>query len=292
MMPGIIAAAIAFTWWGGFPIYLKWLKDVPPLEILSHRVLWSVLFLAAILGFKRQWAWLAHIRQQPKIALMFFASAAMLGANWVIFIWSVNADRIVDASLGYFMTPLFNVLMGIQLGERLRLWQWASVGLAACGVAWLTLNAGQLPWIGLLLAITFALYGLLRKTAALGSLEGLTIETLAMLPLAALFLCLPDSGSSHAFGTQTSTTLLLLAAGPVTAIPLLLFAYGARRIPLSVVGMLQYIGPSLQLAIGVWVYQEAFGMGRAIGYGLIWTALALYTVESLWRSRGALAPQK
>jgi chloramphenicol-sensitive protein RarD len=162
--------------------------------------------------------------------------------------------------------------------------QWLAVALAACGVLWLTASSGQLPWIGLVIGITFSLYGLIRKVAALGSLEGLTLETVVLLPAAAAFLLLPDSGSSHAFGAAVPITLLLISAGPVTAVPLLMFAYGARRIPLSVVGLLQYIGPSIQMMLGVWLYHEAFGINRQIGFALIWTALALYSVEALWRA--------
>lgn len=285
MLRGILAAGAAFTMWGVFPVFLRLMQAVPPLEILSHRVLWSVVFLLGLLGLRRQWAWVDAIRQRPRIALAFAASAAMLFTNWVVFIWAVNDDHIVDASLGYFITPLFNVLLGLTLGERLRALQWASVALAACGVAWLTVSAGQLPWIGLVIAVTFAVYGLIRKTASLGPLEGLMVETLAMLPLSAAFLLIPGSGNSHAWGESLSLTLLLMAAGPVTAIPLLLFAAGARRIPLSIIGLLQYIGPSIQMVIGVWAYGEVFSIDRAIGFGFIWGALALYSAESLWRMR-------
>ena len=214
-------------------------------------------------------------------------SALLLGANWVVYIWAVNSDRVIDASLGYFITPLFNVLFGIALGERLRTVQWLAVGLAACGVLWLTISAGQLPWIGLVLAVTFSLYGVIRKTAALGALVGLAVETSVLLPVAAGFLLLPDAGSSHAFGTTPAVTLLLVAAGPVTAIPLLLFAYGARRIPLSLVGVLQYIGPTLQLLLGVLLYQEPFGGHKLAGYALIWSGLVLFSLEGLWRLRPA-----
>ena len=285
MLLGILSAGSAFTLWGIFPLYLKLLKSVPSLEILSHRVLWSAIFLGLILAFRRQWDWMQSIRTRPRIALAFVASAAMLGANWVIYIWAVNADRIIDASLGYFIAPLFNVLFGVLLGERLKAIQWAAIALAGSGVVWLTLSTWQLPWIGLVLAVTFSLYGLIRKTAALGALEGLSVETLVMLPAAALFLLLPDSGSTHAFASGSLYLILMLvAAGPVTAIPLLLFAFGARRIPLSVVGLLQYIGPSIQMMLGVWLYQEPFGVNRQIGFALIWTALALYSLEALWRA--------
>ena len=285
MLAGVLSAGCAFFMWGVFPLYLKTLKAIPPLEILSHRVFWSFVMLALILTVRHQWGWITNIKKNPRITAAFIASASMLAINWVVYIWSINHDRIVDASLGYFIAPLFNVLFGVMLGERLRLWQWISVGLAATGVAWLTISAGQLPWIGLTLAFTFGLYGLLRKTASLGALEGLTLETLVMLPLSALFLLLPESGSSHAFvNAGINTSLLLIAAGPVTAIPLLLFAYGARRIPLSLVGILQYIGPTIQLLLGIYLYNEVFSSTKFIGYGLIWCALGLYSIESLWQA--------
>ena len=285
MLAGVLSAGCAFLLWGIFPLYLKSLKAIPPLEILSHRVFWSFMMLALVLTIRHQWGWINAIKKNPRITAAFVASASMLAINWVVYIWAINHDRIVDASLGYFIAPLFNVLFGVMLGERLRLWQWISVTIATTGVAWLTISAGQLPWIGLTLAFTFGLYGLLRKTASLGALEGLTIETLVMLPLSALFLLLPESGSSHAFvNAGINTSLLLIAAGPVTAIPLLLFAYGARRIPLSLVGILQYIGPTIQLLLGIYLYNEAFSSTKLIGYGLIWCALGLYSIESLWQA--------
>jgi chloramphenicol-sensitive protein RarD len=270
MLRGILAAGTAFTLWGVFPLYLRLMKQVPSLEILSHRVLWSVVLLMGLLTIRRQWDWLASVRARPHIVLTFVASALMLATNWVVYIWSVNHDHIIDASLGYFITPLFNVLFGIGLGERLRLTQWLAVALAACGVVWLTVSAGQLPWIGLVIAVTFSLYGLLRKTAALGALEGLSIETLVLLPAASLFLLLPNAGSSHAFGSDVTLTLLM-------------FAYGARRIPLSLMGLLQYIGPSIQLLLGVWMYHEPFTDDKLICFALIWLGLALYSGEALLR---------
>jgi len=283
MLRGVIAAGTAFTLWGVFPLYLRLLKQVPSLEILSHRVLWSVVLLMSLLALRRQWDWLALVRAKPRIIITFVTSALMLATNWVVYIWSVNHDHIIDASLGYFIAPLFNVLFGIGLGERLRLTQWIAVALAACGVIRLTFSAGQLPWIGLVIAVTFGLYGLLRKTAALGALEGLSVETLVLLPAASVFLLVPDAGSSHAFGSDLPLSLLLIAAGPVTAIPLLLFAYGARRIPLYLVGLLQYIGPSLQLLIGVWLFNEPFGGSKLIGFALIWSGLLIYSVDGLAR---------
>ena len=285
MLTGVLSAGLAFLIWGAFPIYLRALQGIPPLEILANRVCWSVAFLGLLLLLRRQWGWLAKIKDNPKLLLSFVASALMLTLNWVIYIWSVNAGQIIDATLGYFITPLVNVLFGLMLGERLRIGQWTAVALAASGVAWLTLSAGQLPWIGLGLAASFGLYGLLRKTAALGALEGLSIETLIIFPVALGFLLIPGSGSSHSMGgTSLTTTLLLMAAGPVTAIPLLLFAHGARRIPLSVLGILQYIGPTIQFLLGVWLYHEPFGGNKLIGFSIIWSALALYSAEGLWRA--------
>jgi chloramphenicol-sensitive protein RarD len=214
-----------------------------------------------------------------------------VAANWFVYIWAVNAGRVVDASLGYFINPLVNVLIGAAfLHERLRPAQWAAAGVAAAGVGWLTWQAGAVPWIGLVLALTFGLYGLLRKTAALGAIEGLTLETVLLTPLAAAYLLwLAHAGASGFVEGDTATRLLLAAAGPVTAVPLLLFAAGARRIPFSTLGLLQYLGPSLQLLIGVWLYHEPFA-ARAPGYVLIWIALAVFSVEGLlqgWRSRAA-----
>ena len=285
MLTGVFSAGLAFLIWGTFPIYLRTLQGIPPLEILANRVCWSVVFLGLLLLLRRQWGWLAQIRNNPKLLLSFVASALMLTLNWVIYIWSVNAGQIIDATLGYFITPLVNVLFGLMLGERLRIGQWTSVVLAASGVAWLTFSAGQLPWVGLMLAASFGMYGLLRKTAALGALEGLSIETLIILPAALGFLLIPGSGSSHSVGGDSlSTSLLLMAAGPVTAIPLLLFAHGARRIPLSVLGILQYIGPTIQFLLGVWLYHEPFEGNKMIGFSIIWSALALYSAEGLWRA--------
>lgn len=290
MLRGALAAGTAFTLWGLFPAYFRLMKQVPPLEILSHRVLWSVAFLMTIVAARRQWGWVSSIRATPRIAVAFVGSAVMLSANWVVYIWAVTHEHVVDASLGYFITPLFNVLFGILLGERLRMAQWLAIALAASGVLWLTMSTGQLPWIGLVIGITFSLYGLIRKVASLGALEGLTLETVVLLPAAVIFLLLPEGGSSHAFGTATTTTLLLMSAGPVTAVPLLMFAYGARRIPLSVVGLLQYIVPIMQLLLGVWLFDEAFGINRQVAFALIVSALLLYSMEIWWVSLRATRP--
>jgi chloramphenicol-sensitive protein RarD len=231
------------------------------------------------------------MRHQPKVLAGFAASAALLACNWLIYIWAVNHGKVIDASLGYFITPLFNVILGLLLlRERLRVGQWLAVALAGCGVAWLTWQSGHLPWISLLLAATWAFYSLLRKTAVLGALDGLTLETLLLFPIALGYLVLLTLSGQSGFATaSTASQWLLVASGPITAIPLLLFAAGARRIPLSSLGFLQYIAPTLQMTLGVWLYHEPFDQARLTGFALIWSALVAYTLESLWKKRGVIA---
>lgn len=286
MRSGIFFAATAYVLWGLFPLYFKLLQTVPASQILMHRIIWSLAFVLVLLAGRRQWQWLRKLLKQPKVLLGFGISAVLLSSNWLIYIWSVNSGRVVDASLGYFITPLVNVLLGyLLLKEKLRPMQWTAIALAAAGVAWLTWQSGQLPWIGLALAATFGTYGLLRKTAALGPLEGLTLETLLLVPLALGYLAWLGVQDQDVFHSAPAATRWLLAAsGPITAIPLLLFAAGARRIPLSTLGFLQYIAPTLQLLLGVWLYREPFGGARLIGFITIWTALAVYSVEGLWQA--------
>lgn len=290
MPPGVCYAALAFALWGVFPLYFRQLAQVPSGEIVAHRIVWSLLFLLLVLAIRRQWAWLPPVLRQPRLLAAFAASALLLSANWLIFIWGVNNDHVIDASLGYFITPLVNVLLGTTvLHERLRRLQWAALALAASGVLWLTVQAGQLPWIALALAGSFGAYGLLRKVATLGALEGLTLETLLLAPLAALaWAWWATTGNSHFPAADAATNAWLIAAGPITAIPLLLFAAGARRISLTTLGLLQYIGPTLQLALGVWLFHEPFTSARLTGFALIWLALALYSAEGWWASRRAL----
>lgn len=284
MQLGILYALLAYVIWGLLPLYIKSLPGIAPVEILLHRMVWSLVFLGVILAWRRQWGWLGKVLHDRRLLLSFAASAALLCGNWFLYIWAVSANRVVDASLGYFINPLFSVLLGVVfLHERLRPVQWLSIAVAAAGVAWLTVAAGQLPWIALGLAASFGGYGLLRKTGALGALEGLSLETLLLFPIAAavlayLFATGQDGFTDAAPGTQ----LLLLMAGPVTAVPLLFFAAGARRIPLSLLGLLQYTGPTLQLLLGVWLWNEPFPAQKQVGYALIWISLALYAAEGLW----------
>ncbi|NHZ42179.1 MULTISPECIES: EamA family transporter RarD [Massilia] len=288
MRTGILSAALAFLCWGLFPLYFHAIKEVPPAQIMGHRVLWSLLFLVIVLTIRQQWKWLGALRQQPRVVASFALSALLLSLNWLLYIWAVNSGHVIEASLGYFINPLFNVMLGfLILKERLRIVQWLAIALAACGVLWLTWQAGRMPWIALALAASFGGYGLLRKTASLGALEGLSFETMLLFPFALGFVVWLTMTGDNAFLNSPSngTRWLLIASGPITAIPLLLFASGARKIPLSVLGLLQYIGPTIQLSLGIFLFHEAFTQERMIGFAIIWGALALYAAEGLLRRK-------
>lgn len=286
MRTGILSAALAFLCWGLFPLYFHALNEVPPTQILVHRVVWSLLFLMIVLTVRRQWAWVRPLMGQPRVIGSFAISSLLLSGNWLLYIWAVNNGHVIESSLGYFINPLVNVMLGyLVLKERLRRGQWAAIALAACGVAWLAWDAGRMPWIALVLAASFGLYGLMRKTAALGALEGLSFETMLLFPFAAAYVVWLTMNGENAFinTASDSTRWLLAAAGPITAIPLLLFAAGARKIPLSVLGLLQYIGPTIQFALGIFLFHEAFTSGKLLGFLMIWSALALYAAEGLWK---------
>jgi chloramphenicol-sensitive protein RarD len=290
MRSGILSAALAFLCWGLFPIYFHAIGEVPPMQILTHRVVWSLGFLLIVLAFRRQWKWLAQVRQ-PRVFWSFVASAFLLSANWLAYIWAVNNGHVIEASLGYFINPLVNIMFGyLLLKERMRPAQWVAIAIAALGVGWLTWQSGSVPWIALFLAASFGGYGLLRKTAALGALEGLSFETMVLFPFAAAYLAWLTLHGENAFVSAPSdlTRVLLVAAGPITAIPLLLFAAGARKIPLSILGLLQYLSPTLQFLLGVWLFHEHFSSDRLVGFLMIWAALALFAGEGLWRSRTAV----
>lgn len=292
MNPGLLYAALAFTLWGVAPLYFKQLAAVTPVEIVLHRSVWSFAFLLLVLAALRRWAWLGPALRQPRQVALFAFTAALLSGNWTLYVWAVNNGHVLDASLGYFINPLVNVLLGVLvLHERLRRLQWAALALAAAGVLWLTWRAGQLPWIALTLAATFGLYGLLRKTAALGALEGLAMETLLMavvaLPVLGLWTVTGRSAAVQGDGAQLAWLML---AGPVTAVPLLLFASGARRVTLATLGLLQYIGPTIGFGLGVWLFHEPFDGGRLVGFVLIWSALVVYSAEGWWWLRQRSLP--
>ncbi len=289
MNPGIVQAALAYAAWGLFPLYFHQVSSVSSFEIVLHRTVWSLAFVLAVLAALRRFAWLGPVLRQPRQLLTFSASALLLSGNWLVYVWAVNHGHVIDASLGYFINPLVYVLLGyVVLHERPRPGQWAAVALAAAGVLWLTVQAGQLPWIALVLAGSFGLYGLMRKTASLGALEGLALETLLLAPIAVPLLAAWTWQGTSALAHADGATLgWLLFAGPLTAVPLLLFAAGARRIPLATLGLLQYIGPTLQFACGVWFFHETFQHGKLGGFLLIWSALVLYSAEGLLRARQA-----
>ncbi|MBV8046234.1 MAG: EamA family transporter RarD [Paludibacterium sp.] len=280
---GVWYALGAYFCWGLFPLYWKPLEQISPLQILCHRLVWSALFVFLLLVVRRQWEWLQPFRREPKRLVFFMLSSLMLSSNWLLYIWAVNSGHIVESSLGYFINPLVNVSLGrLVLGERLNRPQKLAVALAACGVLWLTLQLGAVPWVALGLAVSFGLYGLMRKRAPLPSLEGLALETFLLAPLALVWLIVLEWRGVGRFGHLPGMlNLMLVSAGVVTAVPLLLFAHGARRLKLATLGIIQYVSPSLQLLLGVAIYHEAFDATRAIGFALIWAALLLYSGSSL-----------
>lgn len=290
---GVCAAAGAFVIWGLFPLYLFGLTSVSALQITAHRVAWSLVFILGWMAVRSELNQIGDAAKRPGVLLRLVASAILVSINWLAFVWGVNHDRVVEVSLGYFINPLVNVLLGIfVLSERLNRTQWIAVALAAFGVAWLTWEAGHLPWIALTLACSFGLYGLIRKTANVEALPGLAIEMVVLTPLAVGYLLWCELNGVGTFGHSSALVhWLLIFSGIVTAVPLYLFAFGARRIPYSTIGVLQYIGPSLQLACGVLVFGEPFDLARASGFALIWAALLVYAGDGLWRAR-AVAPKR
>ena len=287
MNKGILYAAGAYIIWGLLPIYWKALDDVAAGQILAHRIVWSLLFVGGVLTVRHNWAWLRGAVARPRVLFTFAVSGSLLAINWFVYIWSVNAGFIVETSLGYFINPFVNVLLGfLVLKERLRPAQWLALSVALAGVLYLTFSYGAFPWIALTLAFSFGTYGFIRKTATLNSAEGLFLETAVLFLPAFGFLLLQDFRGAGAFAHNGPTsTLLLMGAGIVTSVPLLLFAAGARRITMTSLGLLQYIAPTLQFLIGVLIFHEEFGITRLIGFGLIWLALILYSAESVWQRR-------
>jgi chloramphenicol-sensitive protein RarD len=291
MNRGIWYGIGAYITWGLFPIYWKWLHHVPAVQLISHRVLWSFLMLFAFILVSRQWKVFRAALLAPRVLRIYLVAAVLIGINWLVYIWAVNAGFIVEASLGYYINPLLNVLMGVLfLRERLRPLQWVPLGLAAVGVLYLTFAYGSLPWIALTLAFSFGAYGLVKKTAPLGSLYGLTLETGLLFLPALLYLLYSETTGQGAFlHTGATSDVLLVGAGLMTTIPLLMFASAARRIPLSLVGILQYIAPTLQFLLGVLVYGEPFTHTQFIGFGIVWVALILFGIEGFLASRAERA---
>ncbi|WP_229071809.1 EamA family transporter RarD [Actinoplanes sp. DH11] len=284
---GYLYGLTAYTLWGFFPIYFKLLQPSPALEILGHRILWSVVFVALLLTVMRNWAFLGRILRTPRLLAGVSLAALLIGVNWGTYIWAVNSSRVVETALGYFITPLVVVLLGVTvLHERLRSWQWAAVGIGALAVAILTIDYGHLPYVALTLAASFGSYGLIKKRMSLPPAEGLFVESgvLALPALAYLTWLNIDGGAQ--FGHVSAThTVLLLVSGVFTAVPLLLFAGAANRVPLVGLGILQYVAPILQLACGVLLYHEPMPPARIAGFGLVWVALMIFTVDGIRNAR-------
>jgi chloramphenicol-sensitive protein RarD len=282
MSRGALYALSCYIIWGFLPIYWKFLSAIPGLETTSHRVIWSAVVAALILTWQRNWRWLGQVVRQPRIILTFAATAILILANWLIYIYAINNDQIVESSLGYFINPLVNVLLGIIfLRERPRLWQWIAIAVAAVGVAYLTIDYGRLPWVALGLAGSFAFYALLKKTATLPALEGLFLETTFLAIPLTIYLFVLDQSGQGTFGMGNwQTSLLLILGGPLTALPLLLFSAGAKRVSMTLLGILQYIAPTMQFVIGIALYHEPFSQSQLVGFAFIWVALLLFTLES------------
>ena len=285
-LTGVLYGVAAYGWWGFATIYFKSVKAVPPLEIIAHRVIWSLVILYVLIKGLRRWGLIRVLLRSRATLLWLTASALLIAINWFTFIWAVTRNHILDASLGYFINPLVSVVFGyLFFAERLRTWERVSIGLAAVAVSWLTFTAGIVPWIALVLAVTFGLYGLVRKKAHVASIEGLAIETALLVPIAILYLSWLERRGALTFGDSSRLDLLLLAAGPVTAVPLLWFASAVRRLRLATVGLLQYIAPTLQFVLAVAVYHEPFGGPRMVAFVLIWIAVAIYSVDNVRRIR-------
>jgi chloramphenicol-sensitive protein RarD len=284
---GALAAGISFLLWGLWPLYWRELRAVSPFELIAHRIVWSLLLLLAIMLGQRALADLrAALSSAPTIAASLL-SGVLLATNWTIYVWAVNNGHVIDSSLGYFLTPLCNVALGFFfLHERLRTLQWTAVGFAVAGVGLLLFRAGHLPWIALALTATWSTYGILKKQSRLGPIPGLTMETLLLSPAAAAVLIWRICAGESAFAlADARIDVLTVASGVFTTVPLLMFAYGARRIRLATLGLLQYIAPSVQFLLGLWLYKEPFDSLQWHACLLIWCGLALYTADSFWSQR-------
>jgi chloramphenicol-sensitive protein RarD len=281
---GIIYTASTYILWGFLPIFWKQLDHVGPGQILAHRIVWSFVFMLFVLTFSRNWHGFLKeckklLKEKKKLVGIILASA-LISANWLIFIWAVNTDHIIQVSLGYYINPLVSILLGvIVLKEKLSFWQVTAFALAAIGVLYMTIQFGVFPWVSILLAMSFGLYGLLKKVVTLKAMYGFTIETLIVTPIALLFLIQSNIGQLSSLEILSNTSVLLIISGVVTAVPLLLFAAGASRIPLSMVGFLQYFAPTLMLILGVLLYHEPFTNVHLVAFAFIWTACAVYSLS-------------
>lgn len=284
---GALAATLCYFLWGLVPLYWTQLAGIDPLELIAHRHVWSLAFLVVLIAIQGGFDHVRAALGTTRSVAINLLGAVLLTANWLVYVWGVNTGHVIDCSLGYFLVPLVNVAAGrFVLHEHLRPAQWLAIVLAAAGVVLMIVQLGRPPWIALALAGTWGGYSLMRKKSPLGTVTGLAVETLLLAPLAIAFLFWQHHTGEGALGrVDTRTHLLVLSAGVITAIPLLLFSYGAKRIRLSTLGLLQYLAPSVQLVLGIWVYHEPFERSRVLSFGLIWLALALYTIDNLLAQR-------
>ncbi|WP_436758590.1 EamA family transporter RarD [Streptosporangium sp. V21-05] len=280
---GVLYGIAAYSMWGLFPLYWPLLKPSAALEILAHRIAWSLVAVVAILAVRRHWSWFRELLRTPRKLGLLVLAAMIITVNWGVYIYAVNSGHVVEGALGYFINPLVSVLFGVLLlKERLRRWQWVAVGLGAAAVVILTVDYGRLPWIALVLAVSFGTYGLVKKIAGVGSVESMTVETLVLLlPALGYLLYLGQQGTSTFGNAGAGHAFLLAGAGVVTAVPLLCFTASAIRIPLTTIGLLQYIAPILQFLCGVFVMREVMPPSRWLGFGVIWLALSVFTWDSL-----------
>ena len=287
MKKGYLAAFAAYLFWGFSPIYWKIVATIPAIEVLAMRIIWAVPFIMIVLFFRRDFSIIRTFWKSPWKYKGYLLTPFLLGVNWLVWIWAVGNGYVVDASLGYFINPLINVVMGVLLlHEHLRRVQWLSLILALTGVLYLTLNYGQFPWIALTLAVTFALYGFIRKTAALGAVNGLTVEiSVLLIPSFLLLIYLNNTGSLTLPSLDLPMHLWLSLAGAITVFPLSVFAYGARSIPYSTLGFIQYIAPTFQFLLGVFLFKEEFTIDKLIGFSFIWLALIVYSFENVYFHR-------
>ena len=285
---GLLFGVSAYVFWGLFPLYWPLLKPASPLEIVSHRAVWTLVFCIIVLALLRQLKSTLEIMKHPKKMAGLFATTVLISINWLTYIWATNNGHVVEAALGYYINPLIIIAFGVLLlREKMRPLQWAAVGIAAIGVTILTIDYGRLPWVAISLALSWGTYGLLKKKLDLGALEGLTIETLiSLLPYGFYLFYLSNQGTGQ-FGSGVGLTILLIAAGAMTAIPLLLFNGSTTRLPYSTIGLLQYITPTIQFSIGVWINHEEMPPARWIGFVVIWLALATLGTD-LFRSSRAI----
>jgi chloramphenicol-sensitive protein RarD len=285
---GLLALVTAFTIWGILPLYLRPLHMIAPAHIMSHRLVWCCVFVLCWLRLRGSQGAVKAALAQRGTRWRLCVSAVLISINWLVFVWAIGSGRVVESSLGYFINPLVNVLLGVVvLRERLNRAQWMAVGLAGAGVVYLTWLAGAPPWVALVLALSFGSYGLIRKTIAVDALVGLGTETLLIAPLGLVYIVVCELTGQSALREGPVICAMLVLGGIITAVPLALFAYGARRVRYSTVGLVQYIGPTMQLLLGVFVFREPFTPATALGYGAIWAALAIYATDGLLRARSA-----